>query len=50
MAQKDKNRPIDRSPADAKVKVAAEMPGDREMREKLKETKENDGFPGSCGI
>lgn len=32
------------------VKVVAEMPGDDEMRSSLQERKENDGYPGSCGI
>jgi len=32
------------------VKLVAEMPGDREMQEHLQEMKENDGYPGSCGI
>jgi hypothetical protein len=33
-----------------KVKIVAEMPGDREMQDNLQEMKENDGYPGSCGI
>lgn len=32
------------------AKLTAEMPGDEEMREHLKEWKENDGFKGSCVI
>jgi hypothetical protein len=31
------------------VKVVAEMPGDKKMRDNLQETKENDGYPDSCG-
>jgi hypothetical protein len=37
-------------PFTPKVKIVAEMPQDDEMQKKLKEWKENDGFPGSCGV
>ncbi len=30
-------------------KVVAELPEDQEIREKLAEQRQNDGFPGSCG-
>lgn len=33
-----------------KVKIVAELPGDKEMQDKLQDMKENDGYPGSCGI
>jgi len=32
------------------VKVVAEMPGDKEMRDRLQEMKENDGYTDSCAI
>ncbi|MFX3631478.1 MAG: hypothetical protein ACE3L7_33710 [Candidatus Pristimantibacillus sp.] len=32
------------------VTLVAEMPEDEEMREHLKEWKENDGFQGSCDV
>jgi hypothetical protein len=32
------------------AKIVAEMPGDDEMRDRLQEMKEHDGYPGSCGI
>ncbi|MFS0839119.1 hypothetical protein [Paenibacillus sp. 1P03SA] len=32
------------------VKLTADLPGDPEMREHLDEMRENDGYPGSCGI
>lgn len=32
------------------VKVVAEMPGDKEMRDSLQEMKENDGYTDSCAI
>jgi hypothetical protein len=32
------------------VKIVAEMPDDKEMRENLQEMKENDGYSNSCGI
>ncbi|HUC92132.1 MAG TPA: hypothetical protein VMS09_08905 [Paenibacillus sp.] len=32
------------------AKVVAEMPDDNEMRSNLQQQKENDGYPGSCGI
>jgi hypothetical protein len=32
------------------VKIVAEMPDDKEMRENLQEMKENDGYSDSCGI
>lgn len=31
------------------VKVVAEMPDDKEMRDSLQEIKANDGYPDSCG-
>jgi hypothetical protein len=41
---------MQRKPPEQQVKVVAEMPEDEEMRDKLEETKEHDGYPGSCGI
>jgi hypothetical protein len=41
---------IQRKPPVQQVKLVAEMPQDEEMRENLQNMKENDGFPGSCGI
>lgn len=32
------------------AKLVADLPGDDEMREHLDETKENDGFSGSCPV
>ncbi|WP_248924680.1 hypothetical protein [Paenibacillus hamazuiensis] len=32
------------------VKLVADMPEDEEMRGHLEEMRQNDGFPGSCGI
>jgi hypothetical protein len=46
--KQDKNKPI-AEPAQ-QVKIVAEMPGDREMQDELQELKENDGYPGSCGL
>jgi hypothetical protein len=33
-----------------RVKIVAEMPEDKEMRDNLEELQENDGYPGSCGL
>ncbi|WP_169306694.1 hypothetical protein [Cohnella pontilimi] len=33
-----------------KVKIVAEMPQDDEVQKKLKDWKETDGYPGSCGV
>lgn len=32
-----------------KVKIVAEMPGDEQMRNQMKEQQQHDGYPGSCG-
>jgi hypothetical protein len=32
------------------VQLAADLPGDEEMREHLDEMKQNDGYPGDCLI
>ncbi|MED4604464.1 hypothetical protein P9314_27935 [Paenibacillus validus] len=32
------------------AKLAADLPGDGEMREHLEETMQNDGYPGSCAV
>jgi hypothetical protein len=48
----DSNRRIPkRSKTEApRVKIVAEMPQDDEIQKNLKQQKENDGFPGSCGV
>lgn len=39
-----------RAQADAAdVKVVAEMPEDESIRQEMREMKEQDGYPGSCG-
>ena len=32
------------------VKLAADLPGDEQMREELGDMQMNDGYPGSCGV
>jgi hypothetical protein len=41
---------IQRKPPEQRVIMVAEMPQDEEMREKLDEMKQNDGYQGSCGV
>lgn len=43
------NRAPDVRPREDQPKIVAEMPGDEEMRQNLKELQEHDGFPGTCG-
>ncbi|MCZ8521827.1 MULTISPECIES: hypothetical protein [Paenibacillus] len=32
------------------VRLAADLPGDEDMREHLEETMASDGYPGSCAV
>lgn len=45
-----RSRPSPKPKAGNTAKIMADLPGDASMREQLQERKENDGFPGSCGI
>ncbi len=50
MASRNRKSGPSVKPAANQPKIVAEMPGDPEMRSRLKEQKKNDGSPGSCGI
>jgi hypothetical protein len=50
MTQNNQNDDVQENYPVETVKIVAEMPGDKEMRENLQEMKENDGYPDSCGI
>jgi len=32
------------------VRLAADLPGDGQMREELGDMQRNDGYPGACGV